>query len=63
MLSTLIFVFLICWLSIQLFDLIIWCFQELRYPQNLYSLLLRHRQICFCERKRDRNEHTVKQNR
>jgi hypothetical protein len=34
MLITLVFFFLICWLPIQLFDLIVWCFQELRYPKT-----------------------------
>ncbi len=34
MLLTLVSVFLICWLPIQLFDLIIWCFQELRIAQT-----------------------------
>ncbi len=34
MLLILVSVFLICWLPIQLFDLTIWCFQELRYPKS-----------------------------
>lgn len=34
MLLTLVSVFLICWLPIQVFNLIIWCFQDLRSPQS-----------------------------
>ncbi len=34
MLLTLVSVFLICWLPIQLFNLIVWSYEELRHPQN-----------------------------